>query len=59
MKLTDEIKRKIDAVETIEEKKCILSDNGIELSDEDLEGVVGGNGTEKELTDKDWAEIEW
>jgi len=60
MKLTDELIRKINVAETVEEKKRILSDNGIELSDEELEGVAGGNdGTEKYLSEKDWAEIEW
>jgi len=59
MKLTDELIKKIDAAETMEEKKCILSDNGIKLSDEVLENVVGGNGTALDLSEIDWSKIEW
>jgi len=42
MKLTDELKSKIDAAETLEEKKAIIAEAGIELTDDELEGAAGG-----------------
>ena len=42
MKLTGELKDKVDAVETAEEKKDIIAQAGMELTDEELEGVAGG-----------------
>jgi len=42
MKLTGKLKDKVEAVETREEKKAIIAEAGIELTDEELEGVAGG-----------------
>lgn len=42
MKLTGELKDKVDAVDTLEEKKAILENAGVELSDDILEEVTGG-----------------
>jgi len=42
MKLTGVLKDKVDAVETKEEKRAIIAEAGIELTDDELEGVAGG-----------------
>ena len=42
MRLTDELVEKFDKAETIEEKKAILSQAEIELTDDELEIVSGG-----------------
>jgi len=42
MKLTGLLKDKVEAVETKEEKKAIISEAGMELTDEELEGIAGG-----------------
>jgi len=42
MKLTDELKKKIEAAETREEKKAIIAEAGMELTDDELDGVAGG-----------------
>jgi len=42
MKLTGELKEKVDAVGTKEEKRAIIAEAGMELSDDELEGVAGG-----------------
>ena len=42
MNLTGELKDKVERVETMEEKKNIIADAGMELTDEELEGVAGG-----------------
>lgn len=42
MKLTGELKDKVDAVETTEEKKDIIAQAGMELTDDELESVAGG-----------------
>jgi len=42
MKLTGILKDKVDAVESKEEKKAIIAEAGMELSDEELDGVAGG-----------------
>lgn len=42
MKLTGKLKDKVDAVKTAEEKKDIIAQAGMELTDEELEGVAGG-----------------
>jgi len=42
MKLTGELKDKVDAVETKDEKKAIIAEAGMELTDEELDGVAGG-----------------
>ena len=42
MQLTGELKDKVDKAETKEEKKNILAEAGMELTDEELENVIGG-----------------
>ena len=42
MKLTGVLKDKVDKAETMEEKKNIIAEAGMELTDEELEGVAGG-----------------
>lgn len=42
MKLTGELKKKVEASESIEEVRQAFSDAGLELSDEELETVGGG-----------------
>ena len=42
MMLTDELIEKFDKAETIEEKKAILSQAEIELTDDEIEMVCGG-----------------
>lgn len=43
MNLTGELKDKVEKAETMEEKKNIIAEAGMELTDEELEGVAGGN----------------
>jgi len=42
MKLTGLLKDKVEAVETKEEKKAVIAEAGMELTDEELEDVAGG-----------------
>lgn len=42
MKLVGLLKDKVDKAETKEEKKDIIKEAGIELTDEELDGVAGG-----------------
>ena len=42
MKLTGILKDKVDKAETMEAKKDIIDEAEMELSDDELEGVVGG-----------------
>ena len=42
MKLTGILKDKVDKANTKEEKKDIIAEAGMELSDEELEMVAGG-----------------
>jgi len=42
MKFTDELQKKVDAAETLEEKKTVLTEAGIELTDEELDNISGG-----------------
>lgn len=42
MKLTGELKDKVDKAESMEAKKDIIAEAGMELTDEGLEGVSGG-----------------
>ena len=42
MKLTGILKDKVEAAETQEEKKDIIAQAGMELTDDELEGVAGG-----------------
>lgn len=43
MKLTGLLKDKVEAVDTKEEKKAIIAEAGMELTDEELDGVTGGS----------------
>ena len=42
MKLTGILKDKVDKAETMEAKKDIIAEAGMELTDDELEGVAGG-----------------
>ena len=42
MKLTGTLKDKVDKAETMEEKKAIIAEAGMELTDDELEGVASG-----------------
>jgi len=42
MKLTGKLKEKVEAAETKEEMKDIISRAGMELTDDELDGVAGG-----------------
>ena len=42
MKLTGELKDKVDKAESMEAKKNIIAEAGMELTDEEIEGVAGG-----------------
>lgn len=42
MKLTGKLKEEVEKAETKEEKKSLIQDAGIELSDEEMEQVAGG-----------------
>lgn len=45
MKLTGELKDKVFTAGTKEEKKELIAQAGMELTDEELEDVAGGKGT--------------
>ena len=42
MKLLGILKEKFEKAETIEEKKKVLAEVGVELTDDEFEGVTGG-----------------
>lgn len=42
MKLIGNLKDKVDKAKTMEAKKDIIAEAGMELADDELEGVVGG-----------------
>ena len=42
MKMTSELKEKLKAAKTAEEKKKLLAEAGMELTDEEIEKVAGG-----------------
>ena len=42
MKITPELKEKLEAAKTAEEKKKLLTEAGVELTDEEIEKVAGG-----------------
>ena len=44
MKLTGILKTKVDKAETMEAKKEIIAEAGMELTDEELESATGGTG---------------
>lgn len=47
MKLTGKLKEEVEKAETIEEKKSLIEDAGMELTDEELEQVAGGKNTRR------------
>ena len=51
MKLTGELKDKVELAETVEAKKAILAEAGMELTDEELDGVAGGQSLLKLFSD--------
>ena len=42
MKITPELKEKLEAAKTAEEKKKLLAESGMELTDEEIEKAAGG-----------------
>ena len=52
MKLTGELKDKVDKTESMVEKKDIIAQAGMELTDDELDMVAGGV-THKKKEDKD------
>ena len=42
MKITPELKEKLEAAKTAEEKKKLLAEASVELTDEEIEKVAGG-----------------
>ena len=42
MKLTRELKEQVEKAESVEEKRQLIEDAGMELSDEELEQIAGG-----------------
>ncbi len=47
MKLTGKLKEEVEKAETKEEKKSLIKDAGMELTDEELEQVAGGKNTRR------------
>jgi hypothetical protein len=47
MKLTKELKEQVEKAESVEEKRQLIEDAGMELSDEELEQIAGGLGNLK------------
>ena len=47
MKLTRELKEQVEKAESVEEKRQLIEDAGMELSDEELELIAGGLGNLK------------
>ena len=55
MKLLGFLKDKVDKAETKEEKKNIIAEAGMELTDDELEGVAGGkNKPPKPSIEREW-----
>ena len=42
MKLTGELKEKVEKTETMEEAKKVIEEAGMELTDEEMDQVAGG-----------------
>ena len=51
MKLTGVLKKKVEVAETMETKKDIIADAGMELTDDELENVAGGKSSDKHYCD--------
>ncbi len=49
MKLTGNLKKQVEKAETKEEKKSLIEDAGMELTDEELDQVAGGYAVDKFL----------
>ena len=43
MRITAELKEKLDAAKTVEEKKILIAEAGGELTDEEIEKAAGGD----------------
>lgn len=56
MKLTGELKDKVDKTESMVEKKDIITEAGMELDDNELEGVAGGVGLPGTEFSAEWLE---
>ena len=55
MKLTGELKDKVTKAESMEEKKDVIAQAGMELTDDELEGVAGGkNKPPKPSIEREW-----
>ncbi len=48
MKLTGELKAKVESAAGMEEKKALIAEAGMELNDEELAAVSGGAGSSNE-----------
>ena len=46
MKITPELKEKLTAAKTAEEKKELIAEAGMELTDEEIEKIAGGIAVE-------------
>ncbi|MCQ2249177.1 MAG: hypothetical protein MJZ50_09225 [Treponema sp.] len=55
MKLVGLLKGKVEKAETMEEKKELIKEAGVELTDDELEGVAGGGrfGSGRKTYDRD------
>ena len=42
MKITPELKEKLETAKTAEEKKKLIAEAGMELTDEEIEKIAGG-----------------
>lgn len=42
MKITPELKEKLETAKTAEEKKKLIAETGMELTDEEIEKIAGG-----------------
>ena len=47
LELMEDLKKKAEKCETDEERLALLAENGIELTEEQLEGIAGGRGPKK------------
>ena len=54
MKLTGKLKEEVEKAETKEEKKILIEDAGMELTDEELDQVSGGLFENRVLTIDDY-----
>jgi len=49
MKLTGELKEKVEEVDSLEKKKSLIAEAGMELTDDELEGIAGGIRRDEKL----------